>query len=404
MVVTWPLTLMETPKSRGFSMPSFMQLFKATAPLFVAIFLFNVIENTPKFVMEGSLAYENQLYYNALYFPAQMILIGAQLVYKPLLLRMTGVWQDASKRKKFDLLIVGLMAVIVGITAAVWLVMAWVGVPVMSFLYGIDFEPYRGLLFVMLACGGVTAAIDFLYQVITVMRRQRDVTTLYLVTFGFSLFVPLLLVSFAGLDGAVLSYLIVESILLVLLVWEYFRIRADLARGGRGNTPEQSMMATTRSTERTVFLEQGGDDEPGETEADSEGQCKGWDPDRALPTPHKKRPSELRAEREHRQEVMEKMACALTDRSKVMPGGRSHWGGSGSAEAAGATAGKSTAGVAAGTDVQAAQRTQLRTASIAVAFLVAAVAGRVLFAGVPNVQPVTALCIVAGMVCGRRWT
>lgn len=101
--------------------------------------------------------------------------------------------------------------------------------------------------------------------------------------------------------------------------------------------------------------------------------------------------------------MMEKMACALTDRSKVMPGGRSHWGGSGSAEGAGATAGKSTAGVAAGTDVQAAQRTQLRTASIAVAFLVAAVAGRVLFAGVPNVQPVTALCIVAGMVCGRRW-
>ncbi|WP_251211797.1 lipopolysaccharide biosynthesis protein [Adlercreutzia murintestinalis] len=320
VVVTWPLTLMETPKSRGFSMPSFVQLFKATAPLFVAIFLFNVIENTPKFVMEGSLAYENQLYYNALYFPAQMILIGAQLVYKPLLLRMTGVWQDASKRKKFDLLIVGLMAVIVGITAAVWLVMAWVGVPLMSFLYGVDFEPYRGLLFVMLACGGVTAAIDFLYQVITVMRRQRDVTTLYLVTFGFSLFVPVLLVAFAGLDGAVLSYLIVESILLVLLVWEYFRIRSDLARGGAGSTPEQSVAAATRSTERTVFLEQGGEDLPAEADAqtsaaDADGRGA-WDPERALPTPRKKRPSELRAEREHRQEVLDRRLHRKTERGE----------------------------------------------------------------------------------------
>jgi O-antigen/teichoic acid export membrane protein len=226
--VTWPLALLETPKSRKMSLPSVGQLFKMCAPLFVAIFLFNVIENMPKFVMEGSLSYDNQLYYNALYFPAQMILICAQLVYKPMLLRMAGVWQDSASRRKFDLILVGIMLVILGITAVVWAFMAWVGLPLMSMLYGIDFEPYRGLAYVMLVTGGVTAMIDFLYQVITVMRRQRDVTTLYCVTFGFSLFIPLLLVSFAGLDGAILSYLIVESILLVLLVWEYFRIRSDL--------------------------------------------------------------------------------------------------------------------------------------------------------------------------------
>ncbi|WP_165252058.1 lipopolysaccharide biosynthesis protein [Adlercreutzia sp. ZJ304] len=300
VVITWPLTLMETPKSKGFSLPSFMQLFKATAPLFVAIFLFNVIENTPKFVMEGSLAYDNQLYYNALYFPAQMILIGAQLVYKPLLLRMTGVWQDAAKRRKFDLLIVGLMGVIVGITAAVWAVMAWVGLPVMSFLYGVDFEPYRGLLYVMLACGGVTAAIDFLYQVITIMRRQRDVTTLYLVTFGFSLFVPLLLVSFAGLSGAVLSYLIVESILLVLLTWEYFRIRRDLSREGQVRAYSSAADASRHGshaehTERTMFLARDDADELEQEDEPTELQPK-----------RRKRPSELRAEREHRKEVLDR--------------------------------------------------------------------------------------------------
>lgn len=303
IVVTWPMALMESPKSSGFSMPSFLQLFKATAPLFIAIFLFNVIENMPKFAMEGSLTYDNQLYYNALYFPAQVILIGAQLVYKPLLLRMTGVWQDASKRKKFDLLIWGLMAVILAITAVVWVVMAWVGVPVMSFLYGVDFEPYRGLLYVMLACGGVTAAIDFLYQVITVMRRQRDVTTLYLVTFGFSLFVPLLLVAFEGLNGAVLSYLIVESILLVLLVWEYLRIRSDLARSGQTNTIDEAEQAALRPTERTVFLEDGGEDQAELIER--HGRYARSD-DVLSESPRRRRPSEIRAEREHRQEILDR--------------------------------------------------------------------------------------------------
>ena len=230
VVVTYPLTLLETPKSRKASPASVLALFKNTAPLFVALFLYAVIDNMPKFVMEGQLSYDNQLYFNALYFPAQGILITAQLVYKPLLVRMAGVWQDAGKRRQFDLIMVGILLVIVGITVANVAVMAWIGVPVMSFLYGVDFEQFRGLMLIMLAAGGVTAAIDFLYQTITVMRRQKDVTTLYLVTFGFSLFVPILLVTFTGLPGAVLSYLIVMSILFVLLVWEYFRIRADLSR------------------------------------------------------------------------------------------------------------------------------------------------------------------------------
>ena len=230
VVVTYPLTLLETPKSRKARPASVVALFKNTAPLFLALFLYAVIDNMPKFVMEGSLSYDNQLYFNALYFPAQGILITAQLVYKPLLVRMAEVWQDARKRRQFDLILLGILLVILGITVANVVVMAWVGIPVMGFLYGIDFEQFRGLLFIMLAAGGVTAAIDFLYQTITVMRRQKDVTTLYLVTFGFSLFVPILLVTFTGLPGAVLSYLIVMSILFVLLVWEYFRIRSDLAR------------------------------------------------------------------------------------------------------------------------------------------------------------------------------
>lgn len=271
VLFTWPLTLMEAPPSSPFSMPSFLDLFKVCAPLFLAIFLFNVIENMPKFVMEGMLPYDNQLYYNAIYFPAQMILIFSQLVYKPLLLRMAGVWQDASKRRKFDMLLVGIIAVIAAITGVACAIMAWVGVPVMSFLYGIDFARFRGLLFLMLVTGGITAAIDFIYQVVTIMRRQKDVTVLYLVTFGFSLFIPYLLVHYAELEGAVLSYVIIECILFVLLVWEYFRIRRDLAHGTGRYAPVEAA------------------DAPEEAEEEK--------PARPLP-------SEIRAERERRAEVM----------------------------------------------------------------------------------------------------
>lgn len=231
VIVTWPLTLMEAPPSAPFKFSSFFDLFKACAPLFIAIFMFNVIENMPKFFMEASLPYDNQLYFNAIFFPAQMILILSQLVYKPLLLRMAGVWQDASKRLKFNLLLVGIFVVIAFITGVLCGIMAWFGTDLLGVLYGIDFHQFHGLIYLMLLTGGITAAIDFLYQVITIMRRQRDVTTLYLVAFVFAIFIPWLLVHYAQFEGAVLSYVIIEAILFMLLVWEYFRIRRDLAHG-----------------------------------------------------------------------------------------------------------------------------------------------------------------------------
>ena len=329
VLFTWPLTLLEAPPSKPFSFPSYIELFKVCAPLFLAIFLFNVIENMPKFVMEDALPYDNQLYYNAIYFPAQMILIISQLVYKPLLLRMAGVWQDASKRMKFNLLLAAIFAVIAVITGIACAIMAWVGIPVMSFLYGIDFAQFRGLLFLMLITGGITAAIDFIYQVITIMRRQKDVTVLYLVTFGFSLFIPYLLIRYAELEGAVLSYVIIESILFVLLVWEYFRIRRDLSRGGRAHIEEASRYdgdALPQEAARRHGAHHASHASHAHGAHHAEGDHDGQHPER--PTflelidpadagiddqeelevveepPERLRPSEIRAERERRAEVM----------------------------------------------------------------------------------------------------
>lgn len=241
IIVTLPLALLETPKSRRPTRACIVALFKQCFPLFLALFLYALIDNMPKFVMEGVLSYDNQLYFNALYFPAQGILLTVGLIYKPQLVRMTMLWADPSKRKRFDLMILAMLGFIVVLTLFMIVVMGWIGIPVMSFMYGIDFEPFRELAFIMLAAGGVTAAIDFLYQVITVLRQQKAVTKLYLISFGFSLFIPILLVNFTGLPGIVIGYLIVMSILFVLLIWEYLRIRRTFA-----NTPGTPTAPSTK--------------------------------------------------------------------------------------------------------------------------------------------------------------
>ena len=234
IALTLPLTLLETSRSFKVNMSSVSMLLKECFPVFAALFLYALIDNLPKFVMQGAnLAYDNQLYFNALYFPAQSILIIVQLIYRPLLVKIAHIWNDRSRRARFDILIIAMLVVIVAISIAAAIFMAYVGVPIMSIMYGIDFEPYKQYALIMIAAGGLTAAIDFLYQIITIMRKQKVVLSIYLMTFGFSLVVLILMTTMMQFEGAVMGYLIVMSILSILLIREYISQRIKASRSGR---------------------------------------------------------------------------------------------------------------------------------------------------------------------------
>lgn len=230
VLVTAPLALLETEKSRRVSLREVGHLFVQCAPLFGALFLFNLIESMPKFVMEGTLAYKYQLYFNALFFPAQAILLSIGFIYKPQLLRLSSIWANPRKRRRFDLIIVAVMALIVVITGACAAFMAGPGIPLMSFMYGLSFERYRTLALLMVVAGGVTAAIDFIYAIITVLRHAGDVTKIYLICFAVSVVLPVILIKLLGLMGAVVSYLAIMALLLVLLIIEYAHIRQRIER------------------------------------------------------------------------------------------------------------------------------------------------------------------------------
>lgn len=233
ILVSIPLALLETEPSRPWKMDEVGGLFRHCFPLFSALFLFNLIESLPKFAMEGMLSYDNQLYFNALFFPAQGILLAAGFMYKPQLLRLANIWSNPRRRKRFDLIVLAMVGVIALITAGTLLFMGWLGIPVMSFMYGVDFENYRTAAYLMIAAGGVSAAIDFLYAIITVLRHQESATKPYLITFAFALVVPTALIWVMGLGGAVIGYLASMVLLLVLLAMEYYRIRLNLSQRNR---------------------------------------------------------------------------------------------------------------------------------------------------------------------------
>ena len=225
VLLTLPITLFETERSLPWSAAGIKDLFINCLPLFLALFLYNLVDSVPKFAIEGALSYDNQLYYNALYFPAHAILMVVGLVYKPQLVRLANIWANPEQHRRFDIIVLVMLGIIAGVTAVVAIVMNWIGIPLMSIMYGIDFEQFRSLATIMVITGGVCSVLDFLYQIITVLREQGRVTRIYLIGFAFAVPISILLVNYAELAGAVMASLVGMSILLVLLATEYLSIR-----------------------------------------------------------------------------------------------------------------------------------------------------------------------------------
>lgn len=225
VVLTVPLALLETPKSRSVDRVEVIELFVECFPSFAAQFLFALIETVPKFAMEGVLPYDSQVYFNAIYFPAQSILMIVGFVYKPQLVRIANVWADRSKRARFDLIVFAMLGVSVLVTLVMLFMFGAVGIWLNGLMYGIDFEPYRMAQYLMIVAGGLSAAIDFLYQVITVLRRQAQATLTYLIAFAVVALASIVLVRMIGFDGAVYSYLVVMIVLFAMLSVQYALIR-----------------------------------------------------------------------------------------------------------------------------------------------------------------------------------
>jgi O-antigen/teichoic acid export membrane protein len=225
LVVTMPLALLETPVSRAWEWLEVREIFRECFPAFAAMFLFNLIETVPKFAMEGALPYEDQVYFSAIYFPAQKALLSVGFIYKPQLVRLTNIWQDSTKRGRFDLIVIAMMGACVVVSLGMIVFAAVVGIPLASFLYAADFEPLRGAQYLMLVAGGFAAASDFLFQILTVLRQQASATAIYLAAFAFIAIASSVLVRTSGFMGAVYAYLGVMVLLFSLLVLQYIRAR-----------------------------------------------------------------------------------------------------------------------------------------------------------------------------------
>lgn len=196
----------------GFGSEKLGSLIKEILPLFIAAFIMSYISNAPKYAIDSYCSDILQNKYSILFMPASVINLFSIFVFRPALVDMTKRWNQHD--------LAGLMRYIkrttffiIAMTAVCIAGGNLVGIPVLSFVYGVDLSSDRLVLAVVMIYGGFSAFNTYFYYVITVMRAQSKILIGYISAFLAALILPPVLVRRLQLMGAAMASAIASMIL-----------------------------------------------------------------------------------------------------------------------------------------------------------------------------------------------
>lgn len=166
-----------------------------------------------------------QGYWTALFMPAAFINLFGLFVFRPMLTGMTDLWNRGEYKAFWDGC-VKLCAVITLLGIAVVAGGAWLGIPILEWLYGITLQDSAVVLIIVLIGGVFNALATFFWHVLIMIRRQNCVLIGDTAAFAFSLFAIPIFVRTGALLGAAQGYMLNMLLRLILLmVYVFFGVR-----------------------------------------------------------------------------------------------------------------------------------------------------------------------------------
>lgn len=193
------------------------KLVKMCIPLAVSTFLSTYIINSSKLSVDRVLGDEAQLYYTAVFMPNMVINLFSGIIFKPMQTAMAVNYYE-KKYKNFWHIISKMILIITGFTFVCEVGAYVLGIPVLSWLYGVNLKEYKLTLLLLLLCGGINAINIIFYYVLAIMRKQKYMTILYIIVCLVSFLIMDTMTVKMGLTGASLGYLILVSLLAALLL------------------------------------------------------------------------------------------------------------------------------------------------------------------------------------------
>jgi O-antigen/teichoic acid export membrane protein len=215
-------TVFAEPAFQHAHWPAVKQLLLKCAPLGICGFLQLYVVNYPKYAIDSFLTDTVQSYYGALSMPVFVINLLSISIYRPLLTQLASNWQTCNKSTLRQMLHKQFLF-IAAITVMALIFGYLLGIPILSWIYGMNLEGYRPALMILLAGGGMAALAGFMTSVIAAMRVQQYLLIGYGVTMLLEIGLASLLVQKMGTVGA--SILFTTSMLVLALTTSGIVIR-----------------------------------------------------------------------------------------------------------------------------------------------------------------------------------
>ena len=190
-----------------FSPKPLMTLFLACLPLFISSFLSAYLSNVCKYAIDAVGTEQMQTIFNILFMPSFVINLFMIFFIRPSLTKLALLWMHRDM-KPFLSIVAKLLALVVGITLAVCVACAIIGIPVLELLYGLPLAGYETALVVIMVGGGLISAANVFYNGMVVIRAQNGVVVGYALAIVVATLVAKPLVASQGIMGAAWAYVV----------------------------------------------------------------------------------------------------------------------------------------------------------------------------------------------------
>ncbi len=124
---------------------------------------------------------------------------------------------NGKKYAKFIGIVIRMILAIVLMTVGVEAICWAIGIPVLSFIYGVELTQYKTDLLILVLSGGFSALSVALFYTLTTMRAQKRVSLAYVVAALGGVLLPNFLVKKYNITGAALASVAIMVILATLL-------------------------------------------------------------------------------------------------------------------------------------------------------------------------------------------
>ena len=192
------------------------KILKECLPLAISTLISMYVINAVKYAIDASGDYTMQTYFNIIYMPTFVINLVSIFIIKPFLKPFGDYW-NAKEYKKFAKIICIIIGVLALATLCVEIGCYILGIPFLNLLYSVDLSMYKVHLLLLILSGFLYASANVFFNALGTMRHQGLTTIAYVLTAIFALIVPHRIVNMYGMNGSVISCLVIMGMLFTFM-------------------------------------------------------------------------------------------------------------------------------------------------------------------------------------------